>query len=219
MESSVFDRRALVVDDDPLVTALVGDLLRSAGFEVKVADSANAATELFLTFDPDVAILDIELGKGPSGVDLAHIAHRAYPATALLLLTRFPDVRTAQLSPADLPPGCGFVSKSRVSDSGILLQAVGEAFRGTNTTTLKFNQVNNPLARLTRTQLAVLRMVVQGYTNPEIARRRACSTNAVEKLLTSIYGRLGIDHAGAVHPRAEAIRIWASASALPGRDD
>jgi DNA-binding NarL/FixJ family response regulator len=61
--------------------------------------------EAFLESDPDVAILDVALGKGASGIDLAHVARDAYPATALLLLTRYPDLSTAQLTPGGL--ACG----------------------------------------------------------------------------------------------------------------
>lgn len=210
-------RRALVVDDDFLVAALVRDVLEAGAFEVRVAHHAKEAIEAFAHFDPDVAILDVELGKGPSGIDVAHIAHRAYPTTALLLLTRYPDLQTAQLTDADLPDGCAFLTKQQVTDSGVLLNTVEVVLRGLGERPRGPQRGEGPLAGLTRTQLAVLRLVVQGFTNAEIARRRGCTTNAVEKMLTSIYDKLDIDTGAAVHPRAEAIRIWASSAALPER--
>lgn len=212
-------RRALVVDDDPLVAALVCDLLTAAGFEVRVAHGAREATTVLLDFDPDIAILDVALGSGPTGIDLAHIAHRAYPTMALLILTRYPDLSTAHLTAADLPPGCGFLTKHLVSESAVLLGAVESVLAGSHQRMSESGRGTGPLASLTRTQVAVLRMVVQGFTNAEIARRRGCTTNAVEKILTAIYERLEIDAEGCVHPRVEAIRIWANASAIPERLD
>lgn len=212
-------RRALVVDDDTFGAAMVRGVLTNAGFKVELAHTAEDAVEAFQDFDPDIAILDISLGQGPSGVDLAHIAHRSNPATALLLLTRYPDLRTAQLTASELPPDCGFLSKDRVNDPAALLDAVEAVLRSAGESTTQAERGSGPLSALTRTQLAVLRMVVQGFTNSEIARRRGCTTNALEKVLTSIYERLGIDKDSAVHPRVEAIRIWVASSALPERVD
>ena len=86
-------RRALVVDDEKMVAALVCDMLSTAGFEVELAHTAGDASEAFEAFDPDVAILDISLGPGPSGLDVAYMASESYPGVALLLLTRYPDLR------------------------------------------------------------------------------------------------------------------------------
>ncbi len=62
-------------------------------------------------------------------------------------------------------------------------------------------------------------MVAQGFTTTEIARRRGCTTSAVEKVLGVIYRRLNVDTDSAIHPRVEAIRIFAAAAVLPERVD
>lgn len=211
------NRRALIVDDEAMTAALVQALLTSAGFEVRLARSAAEASAAFDDFDPDVAIIDIALGRGPSGVDIAHIARDSYPATAILLLTRFPDRRTAIASAGELPPGCGFLSKANISDSEVLLDAVEDILSASAVGSMPKEADKGPLADLTRTQLAVLHMVSQGFTTVEIARRRQCTTNAVEKILGSIYQRLNVDTEAAIHPRVEAIRIYASVAPLPER--
>lgn len=210
-------RRALVVDDEKMVAALVRDVLTVAGFEVALAHTAGAASEAFETFDPDVAILDISLGPGPSGLDVAHMASESYPGVALLLLTRYPDMRTAQVRPEDLPANCGFLSKDNVTDSSALLNAIEALLHDHDLMGSELGGQANPLARLTPVQLGVLRMVAQGYTSTEIARRRQCSTSAVEKVLKGIYQRLDIATDGVIHPRVEAIRIFAAAAVLPER--
>jgi DNA-binding NarL/FixJ family response regulator len=217
--SSQIRRRALVVDDDRMLSALVKDVLVAAGFEVQLAHSAAAGSEGLADFDPDVAIFDIELGRGASGIDLAHLAQESYPETAVLLLSRYPDLRTAQASVRDLPPSCGFLSKSTVAESAVLLEAVESVLRDCAPDVGDQANACGPLAGLTATQLSVLRMVAQGFTTTEIARRRHCTTSAVEKILGTIYQKLNIDTDSAIHPRVEAIRIYASAAVLPERTD
>lgn len=208
------NRSALIVDDEPWIAALVKGVLEGAGFTVAVAHTAAEASEELKYGDIDVAIIDISLGRGPSGIDLVHLAHQSYPATALLLLTRYPDLRTAGMSGEDLPPGCGFLCKDSIADASTLVDAVERALQEDG---FAAGSSGGPLAALTDGQLEVLRLVAQGYTTAEIARRRERTTSAVEKMLSAIYQRLGIDAEHVIHPRVEAIRIYATAAGLPER--
>jgi DNA-binding NarL/FixJ family response regulator len=147
------------------------------------------------------------------------MASEAYPGVALLLLTRYPDLRTAQVRPEDLPTNCGFLSKDSVVDAGVLLAAVEAVLQDGQPRGSEPGGRANPLASLTPVQLRVLRLVAQGYTSTEIARRRDCSVSAVEKVLRGIYQRLGITTDGVIHPRVEAIRIYAATAVIPERPD
>lgn len=207
-------RSALVVDDEPLVAALIKDTLSSVGFDVAVALNATEAIDTLRCGDLDVAIIDISLGRGPSGIDVAHLAHSCSPGTALLLLSRYPDLRTARVSQDDLPAGCGFLCKDTVADAGVLVEAVERVLREE---ALDATVDTGPLASLTRQQLIVLHLVAQGFTTAEIARRRQRSVSAVEKMLGTIYLQLGIHADTTIHPRVEAIRIYAAAAGLPER--
>ena len=69
----------MVVEDDPLLRSLIADGLKGSNFSVSVAASAAEAKRVIIDLDPDVALLDVELGSGPSGLDLA-----AYIATSSL---------------------------------------------------------------------------------------------------------------------------------------
>jgi DNA-binding CsgD family transcriptional regulator len=76
---------------------------------------------------------------------------------------------------------------------------------------------DNPLHRLSRAQLDVLHKVAQAYTTAEIARLRGCSTSAVEKLLTTVYGALSLSAEGPVNQRAEAMRVYIAHAGMPAR--
>jgi len=210
-------RRLLVVDDEPIMAALLATALESGGYEVRTAPDAPKARADLDRFDPDMVVLDIALGRGPSGIDLAHVVHRRHPGVGILLLTKHPDLRTAGFAPEDLPPGCGFLRKESVTDTAELLAAVEEVLSDQAARTFDYHSPSGQLATLSPRQLEVLRMVAQGLTSPEIARRRHTTTSAVEKMLGTIYQALSIEPSSAVSQRAEAMRVFIAEAGLPDR--
>jgi DNA-binding NarL/FixJ family response regulator len=209
-------RRLLVVEDEPLVSALLRETFEGSGFTVAVAASVPEATRVADAFDPDIAVLDVNLGRRSNGVDLAFILHRTHPGIALMLLTKHPDLRTAGFSKLDLPPGCGFLRKDGIGDSTQLVAAI-EALVAEQSQVRDDHDPSRPLSGLTRPQIEVLRMVAQGFTNAEIARRRQTSVRAVEHMLTVIFHALGIDTDSALHARTEAVRIFIGSAGIPSR--
>jgi len=184
-------RRLLLVEDEPLVATLLSEALTAAGFSVTIAGSVIDATKLAAKIDPDVAVLDINLGQGASGVELAFILDKKHPGVALTLLTKHPDLRTAGYKPADIPAGCGFIRKDMIADSAAVVAAIEEVIAGK--VRVRHDAAQNELTKLTPAQMQVLRMVAQGYSNASIAQKRETSVRAVELLLGHIYAGLDID--------------------------
>lgn len=210
-------RQLLIVEDEPMVAALLQDTLASEGFDIRVTHSAAEATKITREFDPDIAILDINLGRGASGVDLAFILSKQHPGIAILLLTQHPDLRTAGFDPKDLPEGCGFLRKDHVVSKKSILDALDELVASNAAHVRQDEDPQRPLAALTPTQVGVLRMVAQGYTNQEIANRRGTSQRAVEQVLNAVFLALGIEQTGGINPRVEAVRQFISAAGTPDR--
>jgi DNA-binding NarL/FixJ family response regulator len=210
-------RRVLVVEDESLMSSLLAEVLTSAGFDVDVASNVLDARESVRAFDPDVALLDISLGEGPTGLDLAHVLHASRPDIALVFLTKHPDRRTAGLDGTDVPPGCGFLRKDMVTDTAYLLEAI-EAVLAEQPGKVRHDLApDRPLAELTTKQIDVLHMAAQGLTNAAIARERGVSERSVEMLMHSVFHTLGIPTSGDVNPRVEAIRRYIDAAGMPGR--
>ena len=67
----------------PLTHDLIANLLESEGFLVQTAGSAVEAKRVAKLFDPDLALLDIELGDGPNGLDLAESLLALYPGLSV----------------------------------------------------------------------------------------------------------------------------------------
>ena len=208
-------RRVLVVDDEPIMAALISSALESGGFETHACSTARAAREAINSFDPDAAVLDISLGEGATGIDLAHVLDRAHPGVAVLLLTKHADLRSAGYTPADLPANCGLLRKDSVNEASSLIAAV-EALLSEQMTRAR-TEPTGPLAQLTTQQITVLRAAAQGYTSAEIARQRGTSTSAVDKMLAAIYDTLRLKADGEINPRVEAIRIFITNAGVPER--
>lgn len=208
-------RKLLLVEDEPLVASLLADSLKSAGFAVTVATSLIEASKLADKLDPDVAVLDINLGQGPSGVELAFILDRKHPGIALTLLTKHPDLRTAGYRAEDLPAGCGFIRKDMIADIDEVVAAIEQVIAGK--VRVRHDAQQNELSKLTPAQMQVLRLVAQGYSNSAIAKQRNTSVRAVEIMLNAVYMNLNINPEGEVHPRVEAVRKFVAIAGSPER--
>ena len=181
-----WNRRLLIVEDEPLTARLLRDALEGLDFEVAVAESVPEARTALADFDPDVALVDLVLGGGPSGVDLAHVIHRKHPGVGILILTRYPDLASAGFPDDALPPGAGFVRKDLVEDSRHIVAAINEVLSERPDVVRHDTDSDRPLAILSPAQLEVLRMVAQGYDNDSIARQRGCSRSSVENLIAEV---------------------------------
>ena len=210
-------RTALLVEDEPLVRGLLVEILQTANFDVQVAANALEARRVLNRLEPDLALLDIDLGPGANGMDVAHIIDRHHPGTATVFLTKFPDARAATRSDQPLKPGVSFLRKELVGDPAYLLEAIEKAL--TEQGQVRHDVApDRPLGMLTNTQLEVLRLVACGFTNAEIARRRAKSVSSVEQMLNTIFKALAIEEIEDVNPRIEAVRIYVQAVGVPSRE-
>lgn len=212
-----FTRRILVVEDEGLMATLLQQLLEAEGFEVRTAADVLEARSCVEQFDPDAALLDIELGDGPTGLDLAHVLHEQHPDIALIFLTKHPDLRSAGVTMDRLPPQCGFLRKDMVSDSNYLLEAINAVLTDQPRGYRHDLGPARPLMELTSAQLEVLRLAAQGLTNSAIARRREVSERAIERMLQLIFAQLDIQPGGDINPRVEAVRRYVEAAGLPAR--
>lgn len=210
-------RRLLIVDDDPLMSHLLCDALASMGFDVEAVPSMAKARQALREFDPDAAVVDLELASGPSGVDVAHLIHTEHPGVGIVILTRYPDLKAAGHPSDALPPGTGFLRKDLVRDPQQIEAAIN-AVVANRAGDIPAVDTDDPLAVLTRAQREVLALMAQGYDNAAIADLRKCSQSSVANRILDIYRRLGIEQGGALNPRVEAVRRYTLAAGLPERE-
>jgi DNA-binding NarL/FixJ family response regulator len=189
----------LVVDNDPFtLTSMVNALEHS---EIVVAGSATTAREALavqVEVQADVALLDLDLGIGPNGIDLAHALRVHAPEIGLVLLSTFRDPRL--LSPRILHPprGMSYLSKGDIGDFSLIANQVRAAavapLRARPNGTLE-------LTKLSTGQLEVLNLLAQGWSTQAIADSRGISVKAVEQRISRLSEILGVARDGSTNQR------------------
>lgn len=174
----------LVVEDDDLTRISLSAALSSSGLgEVQSVKTSSAAIDLAKNKLPNVALIDVHLGRGPSGVDVAHNLRKIDPRIGIVFLTSFEDPRLMAES-RPLPDGSQYLLKKNVQDISDILTAIDMSLEGKNRrapVNKKFKASN-----LSDVQLETLRLIAQGMSNSEIARRRSVSEKSVEAIISRL---------------------------------
>ena len=209
------NQKLLVVEDNTFMRALISDLLVSLGFEVEAVESASAAVKAAARFDPDAAILDVELGAGPNGFDLARILRESAPEIGLVFLTNIPEPKTIGVDNRSIPKDAAYLVKDSVGDIDLLLKAIKASMRGRVGQELRHDRDVHSLSNLSRSQLDLLHMAALGLSNTEIAARRGTTVRAVENLFKRAIDSAGIEVGPGEHGRVLAVRKYIETVVLP----
>ena len=209
-------RRVLVVEDEPLMSALLADVLTEHGFNVCTANDVSYARRAINEFDPDMLLLDVSLGDGPTGIHLAHAMRLSRPDIAILVFTRHTDIADATTDGLELPPGVGFLRKHLVSDQKYLIEAMERVLQEQEVLVVEDQKSGDAFAFLGANGSRTLRLIADGYDNEEIARRCGVSRKTVERWIEQVYRDLGIDTKGSLNPRVAAARRFFFAVGVPG---
>lgn len=199
-----FDRKVLVVDDEPIIRNLIAERLTQFGFQTFTAADALSAKRITQKEDPDALVVDLDLGDGPTGIELITALNAANPTLGFVLLTHY------QPSTKDLGGASHieYLNKGRVSDISVLVDTLERVLKGDQPTTLP-DLLTGELGKLTQRQLEVLGLLSRGMTNQEIALRRQVGIRAVEQTVRRIYVALCISGSAGISPRVMAAKLYA----------
>lgn len=198
------ERRVLIVEDDTLLASLVTTSLQEAGFQVRTAVSSLEARKQIKTFDPDLVLLDLDLGEGPSGVHLAHVLSDQRPDIAILVLTKHAHAQSVSPKENDLPESVGFIRKQSVTAPTELVAAIEKVLADRPFEVRQDQNLSGLSSNLPPRAQEVLRLLAGSCSNQEIARRTNMSLKTVEKWIDRIYQELGIENTSAVNARVAA---------------
>lgn len=196
--------RVLVVDDHELVREGIKVLLSQEDDLIVVGEATDGETALARCREllPDVVVLDLKL-PGMDGLAVCRTLHEELPQVAVLMLTTFDD---AEMVLAAVRAGAkGYVVKDVHSmdlKRSIRAVARGEVAMDPKVMGHILHQVREPAAAeahaeerkipLNRQQLAIVRLVAQGYTNREIAEQMFLSEKTVKGYLAEAMRRMGV---------------------------
>lgn len=204
MDTYDLERTAVVCDDEQFSCALVASVVEQRGFTVYTCASAPEAIELADEHDPDVVVIDLDLGDGPTGIDVLQRIMKKAPWVAGVLLTGH---RSPRLVRKDLPvklEGVPYLVKSDLRSAKELGAAIESAITGQ----LSTQSEPDDLPRLTNAQADLLRMIAEGMSNDQIARQRNCSLRSAERMIVRLYRTMGIPVSGEVNARVIAVRMY-----------
>ena len=198
--------KVLLIDDDVFTRTTLSAALTGVGIKiVACADNGSSGIEALKRFEPEVAIVDLDLGPGPSGIDICHGLRMQRPSIGLILLTSFTDPRIHDPANSELPKGCRFLSKTQLTDIKILVQEILIA----RSKPLLANKKKKSLASpLTDSQLEVLIAVARGLSSAEIAANREVSVKAIEGMISKIHSTLGMTRSKSVNQRVQLARSY-----------
>jgi len=212
----MYDRSVLVVEDEPFIRGLVADKLKSDGFKVEVASSAAEARKIAANSDLDIVVMDIDLGPGPSGLDLGIALHKMHPELALVFLTHVPEPRIYGIDLKSVPKNAAYLLKERLVDPNVLNNAIEAALRDRVGPEFRDDlKPSHPLMNVSKIQLDVLRMIAKGMSNQQIADERGTTLRAVENLVNRAIAAAGIGAKSKTSARVIAVREFIRVAGLP----
>ncbi len=197
----------LVVEDSDFTRMLLVNVVTSLGHECVQASTANDAMLRARESHPDVALIDLDLGVGPTGADLARVLRSVHPRIGIAILTSYEDPRLLGNLP-EFPVGALYMTKGQLADLESLAALVNECAIRPVTPRSVSSRVD-----LSDSQLEVMRLVAGGHSNAEIAKELWLSVSAVEKAVHRLSEQLGLPHVPAANKRvliAQAYYGWIS---------
>ena len=207
--------RVAIAEDSVLLREGVARLLDEAGFEV-VAQCGDAE-DLMLkvrSYQLDIVIVDIRLPPTHSdeGLQAALEIRANHPDVSVLVLSQYVELGLALKLLSDSAEGVGYLLKDRISDVDDFLGAVRRVANGGSavdpnivSTLLARQRDDDPLAVLTPREREVLELMATGSSNQGIADKLVITLRAVEKYVSSIFGKLGLPSSGSESRRVLAV--------------
>jgi DNA-binding NarL/FixJ family response regulator len=196
----------LVVEDDTFARTLITTSLASHMIDV-VAATAHASRAVLEARKGlvDVALLDLDLGPGPTGFELAVVLRREWPTMGIVFLTSYRDPRLLLGTMDQVPVGSRFIQKSELTDVKALVNVVLQA-KGSPCAPQAPRVSGEPI--LTKNQLKVLRMVAAGRSTNEIADELGVSSKAVEASIARVNRILDVSPDKAGNTRVSLVRAF-----------
>jgi len=182
----------VVVDDHRLTANSIGDALERHGMlTLARAHTAADALAACTTHQPDALVVDLDLGPGPTGIDVAIGVRARNPRIGVVVLTGYEDPRLLDSSLPPLPPACVYMVKQKIEDTQDVVDAVNLSVTLIRGSGLPHSV--KPRVSLTDAQVDILRLLASGLSNQAIAAKLSLTVSGVEKAINRLAKKLDVD--------------------------
>jgi DNA-binding NarL/FixJ family response regulator len=210
--------RVVIADDAVLLREGAARLLDEAGHEVVAqAGDADDLLRKVRAHRPEVAIIDVRMppDNTDDGLRAALAIRDELPEVGILLLSQYVEDRYLGKLLAGGAEGVGYLLKDRVAEVERLTEAVERVAAGGSVLDpavvaqmLGRARDQGPLDSLTEREREVLALMAEGRTNRAIAAELYVSERAVERHVTSIFGKLELPTGEQDHRRVLAVLAY-----------
>ena len=211
-------RRVVIGEDDVLLREGVERVLAVAGFEVVArAGDADDLLRKGLAHRPDLLVADINMppGHGDDGLVAALEVRRKRPEIGVLVLSQYYEERYAAELVTDGAEGVGYLLKERVGKVEEFVDAAVRVAEGGSALDpeivarmLGRRRKRSSIAELSPRELDVMAAMAEGKSNRGIAEALVISVPAVEKHISRIFAKLGVDAVETEHRRVHAVLTY-----------
>jgi len=210
--------RAVVADDSVLLRDGVVRLLTDSDIDVVAAvGDADALLDAVTEHQPDLCLVDVRMPPTHTdeGLRAAVEIRRRYPSTAVLVLSQYVEEHYAgELLEGDVS-GIGYLLKDRVIDVEDFIASLRRVAAGGSAVDAEVvsqilgrSRRTSELDRLTPREREVLNLMAEGLSNGGIAERLVVSQGAVEKHISNVFMKLGLDPEDGSHRRVLAVLTY-----------
>jgi DNA-binding NarL/FixJ family response regulator len=210
--------RIVIADDTVLLREGAARLLEEAGHEVVAqAGDADDLLRKVRAHEPDVAVIDVRMPPDNSddGLRAALTIRSELPEIGILLLSQYVEDRYFNELVSGGAEGVGYLLKDRVTEVERLAEAVERVAAGGSVLDpevvaqmLGRTREEDPLDSLTAREREVLGLMAEGRTNRSIAEALFLSERAIERHITSIFGKLDLPTTEQDHRRVLAVLAY-----------
>ena len=197
--------RILIIDDDALIRSSLSTALHSLGIEVVgTGATAREALNLVTEHKPDVALLDMDLGVGPNGIDISNAIRKQLPGIGLVFLSSYSSPKFAP-NYEQMPIGSRFLTKGEMSDMQMLVNRILQAKKYP---LIHDSSKRNDQIELTSQQVTLLKYLAEGLTTSEIASRLSISEKGVEANIARLQTILDVHKSSEKNLRVSLARAY-----------
>ncbi len=176
----------MIVEDHLIMRDGLRRMLEAVGFEIvgEAGDAAEAQV-VFSSCTPDIILVDIRLGKGPDGIQVASSLLRADPTCKVVMFAS--DALEADLHRARKAGACGFLVKTLPRET--IIQGILDAHHNGICHPFE-NSAVTPFEPLTEREIQVLVQLRRGMTSAEIGSVLSLSEHTIKSHLKAIFSKL-----------------------------